>query len=311
MSSNAISAFSQENRFGLYVQDEWHASSNVTLVGGARYDLDTFINPTISPRVALIYQPMSEHTFRAALSVSYRPPTIAEMRADLRASSNPPLPPSTAFIIGPNALAPEQIISYEVGYQGWFFRHRVRVRSDLFYNHISDLISTRNVTPTLATSFNDRGDADIYGGEAGVEYLATEWLSGFANLSYQEINQSFTGRVQRGGPQLKWNIGLRGDWDSGLNGEAGLYHVDGAVYPPGQSFSSLSDAGLVTLPDPRVGSYNLLNLRAGYRFWQQKAAAGYMRDAEVAISVFNALNDEHKEHPLGDLIARRVMGWIR
>jgi iron complex outermembrane receptor protein len=51
-------------------------------------------------------------------------------------------------------------------------------------------------------------------------------------------------------------------------------------------------------------------MRAGYRFWQQKAAAGYMRDAEVAVSVFNALNDEHKEHPLGDLIGRRVMGWL-
>ena len=61
-------------------------------------------------------------------------------------------------------------------------------------------------------------------------------------------------------------------------------------------------------PDPHVGSYNLLNLRGAYKFWQQKAEAGYMRDAEVAISAFNALNDEHKEHPLGDTIGRRVMG---
>jgi hypothetical protein len=38
-------------------------------------------------------------------------------------------------------------------------------------------------------------------------------------------------------------------------------------------------------------------MRAGYRFWQHKAA-GYTRDAEVAVSVFNALNDRHKEHPL-------------
>jgi iron complex outermembrane receptor protein len=37
---------------------------------------------------------------------------------------------------------------------------------------------------------------------------------------------------------------------------------------------------------------------------------GLPRDAEVAVSVFNALNDEHKEHPLGDLISRRVMGWL-
>jgi iron complex outermembrane receptor protein len=73
--------------------------------------------------------------------------------------------------------------------------------------------------------------------------------------------------------------------------------------------SNLGPFGIIP-PNSRVGSYNLLNLRAGYRFWQQKAAAGYMRDAEVAVSVFNALNDEHKEHPLGDLISRRVMGWL-
>jgi iron complex outermembrane receptor protein len=35
-----------------------------------------------------------------------------------------------------------------------------------------------------------------------------------------------------------------------------------------------------------------------------------MREAEVAISVSNALNDKHKEHPLGDTIGSRVMGWI-
>jgi len=63
-------------------------------------------------------------------------------------------------------------------------------------------------------------------------------------------------------------------------------------------------------PAARVGSYNLLNLRTGYKFWQQKAEAGYMRDAEVAISAFSALNDTHKEHPLGDTIGSRVMGWL-
>ena len=62
--------------------------------------------------------------------------------------------------------------------------------------------------------------------------------------------------------------------------------------------------------NPHVSSYNLLNLRLGYRFWQQKAATGYTRDAEVAISVFNALNDTHREHPLSDLLGTRVMGWL-
>ena len=68
--------------------------------------------------------------------------------------------------------------------------------------------------------------------------------------------------------------------------------------------------GIGPVVDPRVSSYDLVNLRGAYRFWQQRAAAGYRREAEAALSVFNALNDKHKEHPLGDQIGSRVMGWV-
>jgi iron complex outermembrane receptor protein len=53
-----------------------------------------------------------------------------------------------------------------------------------------------------------------------------------------------------------------------------------------------------------------LNLRTGYKFWEQKAEVGYMRNAEVAISAFSALNDRHKEFPLSETIGSRVMGWL-
>jgi iron complex outermembrane receptor protein len=101
---------------------------------------------------------------------------------------------------------------------------------------------------------------------------------------------------------------MRGDWDR-LTAEVLYHHVGAATYPINQAFSSFTAFGIVP-PDPRVGSYDLLNLRAGYKFWKQKASAGYLREAEVAISAFNALNDTHKEHPLGDTIGSRVMGWL-
>jgi iron complex outermembrane receptor protein len=310
LSANTITGFSREDRLGFYGQMEWRATKTLTMVGGLRYDLDTFIKPTVSPRVALIYNLAPDHTVRLSGSVAYRPPTLFEKNEYVLVTTNSPLPPETTTVVGGADLGPEQIISYEAEYQGWYLRHRLRTRATLFYNHISDLISVRNVSSTLATFSNDGGAADIYGGEAGIEFLATKWLSGFANFSYQEIGQSLTGRVRRAGPHGKFNAGLRGEWENGLSAEATYHYYGSATYPMGQSFETFSSLGLVQPPNPFVGSYNLLNLRAGYKFWRQRAAAGYTRDAEVAVSVFNALNDEHKEHPLGDTIGRRVMGWV-
>lgn len=140
--------------------------------------MDTFINPTVSPRASLIYSPSKDHTFRAGIAVAYRPPTIFETNAQsFGIVSFPgvrnPFPPPTFFVppfsitttlTGTGNLAPEQIISYDLGYQGWYFKHRVRLRADLFFNHISDLIVQRSI-PSGRTFSNGR-EADIYGGRS-------------------------------------------------------------------------------------------------------------------------------------------------
>ena len=312
ISSNIISQFSREDRLGVYVQGEWLLAPSLTLVTGARYDLNTFINPTISPRIALVYHIAPEHTLRADLSVSYRPPTIFETGLDVQSQVTAgPINRTILVVPSPN-LSPEQLTSYELGYQGWYLKHRLRVRADFFFNHLSDLINRRGTTPGFAGAVNDAGQADIYGGEAGIEFLATSWLSGFANYAYEQIGQSFTDTTRRGAPRSKINAGVRGEWDNGLNGEVAYHYVGGATYPIAGSFTAFSPffPPGVTVPDTRVGSYNLLNIRVAYKFWQEKAEAGYMRDAEVALSAYNSLNDTHKEHPLGDTIGSRVMGWI-
>jgi iron complex outermembrane recepter protein len=300
--SSAYSHSSQENRLGFYIQDEWKATSRLTVVAGMRYDLHTEIHGTLSPRLSLLYSPAENHTFRTSVSVAYRPPTLSETHLDIRSIIIPL--GVTASASGSSNLDPEQIVSYDLGYQGWFLNHRLRTRVDLFFNHISKLIET-----TSPTVINGK-EGDIYGGETGIEFLATEWLSGFANFSYQEINQTFVGEaVKRAAPLMKWNAGIRSEWQSGLSGEVAFHHYGAVTYPLATAFASLAPLG-ATAPDPRVGSYNLLNIRAAYKFWQEKAEAGYVRDAEVAISAFNALDDKHKEHPLGDTIGSRVMGWI-
>lgn len=311
LSSNFIDNFASENRLGLYIQNEWQPVRQLSVVAGVRYDLDTFIHPTFSPRAAILLTPLPNHTFRASVSVGYRPPTLLETHADMRFPSpfNPPGTP-TLQLLGNRNMIPEQLISYEVGYQGWFMKHRLRVRADLFANLIRDLQDARFDNNTRINMFdNRRGKASIYGGEAGLDFLLTSWLSGFANFSYVKVDDEFGGNVARAAPPYKANVGIRGDWANGLSGDAAFHYVDSVSYPVDSDFNNAPLFGN-PIPNPRVGSYYLLNLRAGYRFWQQKAAAGYLRDAEIAVSVFNALDDQHKEHPLGDIISRRIMGWL-
>ena len=113
-----------------------------------------------------------------------------------------------------------------------------------------------------------------------------------------------------GFPHHKINAGLRINW-SPFTGEILYHHVGAASYPLSELFTNLTPffpPGTV-LPQQQVPAYNLLNLRLGYTLWRQQTA-NYVREAEVALSVFNALNDNHREHPLGDLLGTRVMGWL-
>ncbi len=306
LSTNFIDRFRTEDRLGLYVQGEWRPTYWFQFFGGVRYDLNTFINPVISPRGSLIFTPFTDHTIRATVAMGYRPPTLQETYRETNSIVTLPPPNPSPLLIhttGSGSIRPEQIISYELEYQGWYLRHRARVRAALFYNHLSDLIQFKAGGPIQG------GVADIYGGEAGLEFLTTKWLSGFANMAYQEIGQTFTETTRRAGPRFKYNAGLRAQWENGLSGEIAYHWIGAATHPLSQRFVDFQAFGVIA-PDTYVGSYHLLNLRGAYQFWQEDAAAGYRREAEVAISVFNALNDTHKEHPLGDIIGSRVMGWV-
>jgi iron complex outermembrane receptor protein len=326
ISGNFLDGYAREDRLGLYLQDEWKFADTLTAVAGVRYDLDTFINPTVSPRFSLLYNPSENHSFRAGVSVGYRPPTLFETRTITNgiASFTLPFPPITIqsanTLSGSPNLAPEQIISYDAGYQGWYWKHRLRVRTDVFFNHISDLISIATTGPntlsfanggTEGTAGRGGGSADIYGFEIGAEAQVTTWLTAFANYTFQEVGQTYgpTNRAARGAPKHKVNAGAHAEFETGLSADALMHYVSAATYPIDPSFVAIAGPPFngPPAPDGRVPSYVLLNLRGAYRIWQEKKTG---REAEVAVSAFNALNDRHKEHPLGETIASRVMGWV-
>jgi iron complex outermembrane receptor protein len=305
LSGTEITGFSQEDRLGMYVQDAWTLWPSLTLNAGARMDLHSTIHPTYSPRVAIVYEPIRDHTFRISSSVAYRPPTLVESNSAINTNTNIFGFAIQSLLQGSQNLEPERIISYEAEYQGWYLDHRLRTRIAVFHNELKNLIGAVTVSPTSSTWANSAGVADIEGAEIGIEVIATSWLRGFANYSHQHTNQSITDFQRRGGPSSTASGGIRTEWDTGLNGQVAVHYVGDGVYPVRTSFSDFANLGLIpqsAVPNPNVGSYTLVNVRAGYRFWRNQA--------EFALSVFNALNDRHREHPLGDVIGSRVIGWF-
>lgn len=303
VSGNFTGSAQSENRLGLYLQDEWHIHPQVETTAGVRYDLDTFINPTISPRLVVLAKATSTQIFRMAFEMAYRPPTLTETHVKHQVLTNLPPPnpsPPPIPVMGSGNLKPEKILSFTMGYHGWFLNHRLRARLDGFYNHLTNLISPSDFGGVL-TFVNSKGHADIWGGEGSLEFLIMPWLEGFTNVAYQEIDQTIKGENRRAGPKWKVNGGLRGNWLNGLNGEVSLHYYGTVTYPITGAFSNFAPFG-VSVPNPRVGSYTLLNLRLGYGFWMDRA--------EAAISVSNALDDRHKEYPVGDTIGSRVLGWV-
>ncbi len=308
-----LDARTVRNRLGLYAQGSWLVLPSLEVNTALRYELDSFHAPTLSPRGSVIYHVYPNHAIRFSSSVAYRPPTTFEVgNHTINTVTLPGLPPSSTVTSGSSNVKPEKIVSYEVGYQGWWWGHRLRTRVTGYFNQITDLIIFRNPTsnplnPAIPINGNS---ADMYGGEVGAEVLMTSWLSGFANYAYQGSIQRSGEITERGFPHHKVNAGFRVTWGA-FKGEALYHHVGMASYPLAEPFTNLAPffpSGTV-LPQARVPAYHLLNLRLGYLLWRQQTGDD-LREAELAVSVFNALNDTHREHPLGDLLGTRVMGWL-
>ena len=311
LTGNAVSPSAHENRLGVLMQSVWTPIELLSVTAGVRYDMDSFINPTVSPRFAVVLTPVPDHTFRASFSVGYRPPTLLETFGNARFPTpfNPPGTPPLKYLGNPNTI-PEQIVSYDIGYQGWYVQHRVRVRADLFANLIRDIQDPRFDNASRTVFYDNRpGKAKIYGGEFGLELLITSWLQGFGNVSFVKVDDMFGGNVQREAPRVKYNAGLRAEFDNGVSGDAAVSYVDHTSYRIDSDFRAAPLFGNAT-PSRLIDSYTLVSFRAAYRFWQEQSTTGHPREAEVAVSAFNALNDKHKEHPLGDTIGSRVMGWL-
>lgn len=271
----------RQNFFDAFLQDEYSPMENLTFTLGLRVDTHPEAGVNVSPRGSIVYSPWDNHTFRASVSRAFRNPSVIENFVNLEVLS--PFGPVT--VEGNRRLKPEEVTSYELGYQTLLF-DRLKARLDLFYNQLDKMTLGPVSTSPSELSLLTGGGGSIFGGEIGFEFFISEWLKGLMNYSYQERN--LPRDVLGLGPHHKGNVGLNFTLPEGFEADLVLNVVGSSDGVPG-----------------KVDPYALLNVRLGYQF-RLLGTRG-----KLNFAVFNVFNDRHREIPGGDIIERRISGNLQ
>ena len=164
------------DNYGVYFQGDIGILTNLHFIGGVRYDKYGSQDPTVNPRLALIYSPVEKTVFKAIYGTAFRAPNFFE-----RILQNP----STE-------LDPETVTSYELVYEQGIGEH-LRSSVSLFYNQIDDLIAFQTNQLGQSSLKNVEG-AEAKGFEAELEGWSAWGLLGRLSYAYQETEDRETHR---------------------------------------------------------------------------------------------------------------------
>jgi iron complex outermembrane receptor protein len=97
----------------------------------------------------------------------------------------------------------------------------------------------------------------------------------------------------------KVNAGVQVRAKAGVEGELALHYVSPQTWA--EQVVNIAAQRIEYQPF-HVDAYYLVNARVGYRFLRNQA--------EASVMGFNLLDNQHREHPFGQVIGRRVMAFF-
>jgi outer membrane receptor for ferrienterochelin and colicin len=287
-----------------------------------------------SPRASVLVHPSDRSTIRGIVGTAFRTPTFLESYIDL-AIGLPLQGASTRSQGSPfdqpgYKLQPEQNFSAELGYlnsESDYFT----VDTAFFYNHVDNLIdvvpnrpltvadlqnpAVQTFNPSSATynvfigGFeNECQQFNVYGSELGARVFPVEGLDLYANTTLMSVNQDNSHCSQEQlnllatdarTSAVKVNAGVQLRTKIGIDGSVDFHYVSPQDWA--EQVVALARQQIV-YQSFHLNDYELVNMSLGYRFLRNQA--------EVRGVVFNLLDDEHREHPFGQVIGRSVMGFL-
>lgn len=320
-----------EHHTALFLHDDLALGKHVTLVGDFRLDWVPYLARAVaSPRGALLVHPTTKSTARASVGTAFRKPNFLESYLALPIQ----LPVTGGSLVSDSRLGqgadfrvqPERILNLELGYTTQDSDY-VRVDASLYYARVGDLIQLAGGREALVSDLvtgaarQDEATAlfplafggfdnqcqvyGVYGGELGVRTFPLEGLDLYGNYTLTAVRQDNSGcTVEELGRIVddqrtsvhKLNAGVQVRTKPGVDGSVDFHVVSGQTWA--EQSASLGAEG-VNAQRFELAAYTLLNARLGYRFLGGAA--------DVSLVGFNLVGVEHRQHPFGQLLGRRVM----
>lgn len=164
-------------RIGVYASDNFQLLHNLKLVAAVRVDKDTeldFADTYISPRAAVIYQPISAWTTKLNYNTATRIPKPLESPLNQVWGQGNPAAPSWG---AQNPLVNRPEVLTAVEWQNIVMLGKTRLAITLYYQHLKDFIS-------WGGPYTNVGNFDGEGGELWVMSSPRPYLGLWANMSY-------------------------------------------------------------------------------------------------------------------------------
>jgi len=258
--------------FGLFVQDEISISDQVSVVPAVRFDQHSEFGSATSPKIGGLYKLKEGTRVHVSMGRAFKAPTIAQLFA-------PDYTPSPGVIIRSNKdLDPEYITSYEVGFEsrlGGIIKP-LTARIGLFYNDMDDLISLSGTGIQEYKNITD--GAFSRGVESELDWRATQWLTCFANHTYQATKDKGTREELDHMPGNKSSLGLR--WNKPLGGWA-IKGLATGIYVGRRDYEDRRSSQINTLP--------------GYWKADLSFILTYKQDLGLRLSIQNATDKRYED----------------
>jgi outer membrane receptor protein involved in Fe transport len=172
-----------DHYYGVFTQVEYRVRASVRLVGALRVDDSNLYTTQVSPKGAIVFTPIQNHTVRVGVSRAFLTPNLNQlfqaapagpgkqnlMAIETQLRADPAVGPALAAVpestlftrsaavpessLGNPSILPQTVISYEVGYKGQLGR-RFFLTVDTYSSHIENF--TTALLPAGTTHLNPK-----------------------------------------------------------------------------------------------------------------------------------------------------------